>query len=470
MLRPWDLQIVIDTNCERAIYIQIADAIISAIKAGKLRSGDALPGSRQLAGKLNLNRNTIIEALDVLLSEGWLVSKERKGIFVADRLSSALGTKRHIPKPAEKNLKKKPAIIFDDGLPDSRIAPINELAAAYRQIFNQKARWHLMGYSAGSGEADFRNAIAQMLNFKRGMRLGPDEVFITRGSQMAMYLSAHCLIEKGDYIAIENPGYRPAWQTFKNAEARLLPIGVDSEGLIVDELRAHLRARKKIKGIYITPHHQFPTTVTLSLQRRLELITLANKHGITIIEDDYDNEFHFGQRPLLPVSSFENIEKYIYIGTMSKIVSPALRIGYLASSKTFLEKVGQLRKIIDVQNDNIMAQAILQLINEGHIKRHLRRASLLYKARLDLFDKMLTQHLSEKVEYTKPDGGLAFWLVPKKRTDLLKLHQTLLQKGIQIISPQEFGFESPANGLRLGYASLSESQTEMGLNAIAKFL
>src|SRR5687767_3177107 len=123
MLRPWDLQIIIDTNCDRAVYIQIADAIIGAIKAGKLRSGDALPGSRQLAEKLKLNRNTIVEALDVLTAEGWLVSKERKGIFVADRLSSALSTRRDTPKPTPKSIEKKPDIIFDDGLPDSRIAP-----------------------------------------------------------------------------------------------------------------------------------------------------------------------------------------------------------------------------------------------------------------------------------------------------------------------------------------------------------
>lgn len=470
MLRPWDLHITIDAKSDEAIYIQIADAIIDAIKTGKLRGGDPLPGSRPLAAKLNLNRNTVIEAIDVLLSEGWVVSRERKGIFVADRLSTVTGTKREISKAIPNNVAKKPDIIFDDGLPDTRIAPIHALAAAYRQIFNQKGRWHLMGYSTGSGQVDFRNAIAQMLNFKRGMCLTPDEVFITRGSQMALYLSAHCLVKRGDYIIIENPGYKPAWQTFENAGAKLLPISVDSEGLNTDELKTHLRSKKKIQGIYITPHHQFPTTVTLSLQRRLELIRLANQYGLTIIEDDYDNEFHFGQRPILPVSSFENVERYVYIGTMSKIVSPALRIGYLASDKAFLEKASKLRKIIDVQNDNIMAQAILQLINEGHIKRHLKRATLLYKAKRDFFENAINQHLSGKVEFTKPEGGLAFWLVPKKKTDLIRLQQTLLLKGIQIISPQDFSFENPVNGLRLGYASLSESQAETGLRTIAKHL
>jgi GntR family transcriptional regulator / MocR family aminotransferase len=470
MLRPWELQIIIDASCDRPVYIQIADAIISAIKTGKLRGGDALPGSRQLAAKLKLNRNTIVEALDVLQVEGWLISKERKGIFVAERLSRFQGAKRDLPKPAKRIVQKKPDIIFNDGLPDSRIAPLSELAGAYRQIFKKKGRWQLMGYSSGSGDFEFRNAIVQMLNFKRGMRLSPDEVFITRGSQMAMYLSAHCLVEKGDYIVVENPGYKPAWQAFESAGAKLLPVLVDSEGISIEEIRAHLRARKRIKGIYITPHHQFPTTVTLSLQRRLELVALSNQHGFTIIEDDYDNEFHFGQRPILPVSSFEDVENYIYIGTMSKIVAPALRIGYLASSINFLQKVTQLRKIIDVQGDNIMAQAVLQLINDGHIKRHLRRATFVYKGKRDFFEKTVNKYLSNKVQFTKPDGGLAFWLVPNKRVDLVKMQHLLLQKSVQIISPEEFSFDEPINGLRLGYASLNDSQIDEGLREIAKLL
>ena len=470
MLRPWDLQITLDTTCDRAIYIQIADAIIHAIKAGKLRSGDALPGSRQLAAKLNLNRNTIVEATDVLLSEGWLVARERKGIFVADRLSAIQGMKRELPRTSYKTTGSNPDIVFDDGLPDSRLAPINELAAAYRQLFNQKARWQMMGYRSASGDLDFRNAIAQMLNFKRGMRLAPDDVLITRGSQMAMYLSAQCLVQKGDYIGVENPGYKPAWQAFEHAGAKLLPIRVDAEGMVVDDLKAHLRSRKKIKGVYITPHHQFPTTVTLSLPRRLELVALSNQYGFTIIEDDYDNEFHFGQRPILPVSSLENIENYIYVGTMSKIVMPALRIGYLSSSRTFLEKVARLRKLIDVQGDYIMEQAILQLIRDGHIKRHLRRATLHYRSKRDTFEQMIRQQLGDNVLFTRPEGGLAFWLVPRQRVDLVSLGQALLRKKIRIISPLDFSFDKPVHGLRLGYASLSGSQAEAGISAIARLI
>lgn len=470
MLRPWNLQIEINVNCDRAVYIQIADSIIGAIKAGKLQSGDPLPGSRQLATQLKVNRNTIIDALDVLLAEGWLVSKERKGTFIADLLPTFTGVNRDTVKATEKTVTMKAEIVFDDGIPDSRIAPISELAGAYRQIFNRKGRWQMMGYSEGSGDLDFRSAMVQMLNYKRGMRLSPDEIFITRGSQMAMYLSAHCLLSPGDQVVVENPGYKPAWHAFQSAGAELIPINVDAEGLDIRELKALLRRQNTIKAIYITPHHQFPTTVALSLPRRLELISLSNQYGFTIIEDDYDNEFHFGQRPVLPVSSFENVENFVYIGTMSKIVAPALRIGYLASSKDFITKVGNLRKIIDAQGDNMMEQAILQLINDGHIKRHLRRATLLYKNKRDFFEKVINEHLADKVNFHKPEGGLAFWLKPKESVDLTALSKALLVKGVQIIPPESFSFREPINGLRLGYASLNEAQLENGIKTIAGLL
>lgn len=470
MLRPWDLQIDIDAQAEKAIYIQIADTVISAIKSGKLHSGDPLPGSRQLANQLKLNRNTVIDALNVLLAEGWLISRERSGTFVAEDLPKFNEVKHKVPVAPEKSVQLKPEIVFNDGIPDTKIAPIPQLAGAYRQIFNRKGKWQMMGYSDSAGDIDFRSAIMQMLNYKRGMRLTTDEIFVTRGSQMAMYLTAHCLLTAGDLIAVENPGYKPAWLAFENAGAEILPVGVDQDGIVIEELKAHLEQGKKIRAIYITPHHQFPTTVTLSLTRRLELIELSNKYRFTIIEDDYDNEFHFGQRPILPVSSYENAQHFVYIGTMSKIVSPALRIGYLASSKDLIAKVSALRKIIDTQGDNMMEQAVLQLINDGHIKRHLRKATLLYKTKRDVFEKIIREHLGDKVIFQKPEGGLAFWLVPKDKFDPAKLVKALLEKGVQILSPESFSYGKPINGLRLGYASLNEDQLEEGIRKIAQLL
>lgn len=470
MLRPWQFEIHLDKKSDKALYLQIADAIINAVKSGKLTSGNALPGSRQLAGLLNVNRNTVIEALDVLIAEGWLITVDRKGTFIADILPESNFNKKTEAKASITVENPKPHLVFDDGLPDSRLAPMNDLARAYREIFNRKSRWQIMGYSNELGNVEFRKAIVQMLNFKRGMNVSLDEICITRGSQMAMYLAAHCLLSKGDSVIIENPGYKPAWKAFENAGATLLPVNILKDGLDLEQVENHLKNNKAIKAIYVTPHHQFPTTVTMSLKKRLKLIELSNQYGFTIIEDDYDNEFHFGQRPILPISSYSNAKNFIYIGTLSKIVAPALRIGYLAASIENIQKIAQHRKIIDVQGDNIMEEAVLNLINEGKIKRHLKKTNLIYKAKRDHFEKLCKLHLKDKITFTKPEGGLAFWIVPKSEIDLQKVCDELLKKGIKIMSPEKFSFGNPASGLRLGYASLTEEQMEEGILALSKYL
>lgn len=472
MLRPWKIDIQLDETSDKAIYLQIADAIIKDIHSGRLKGGDALPGSRNLAALLNLNRNTVTEALNVLLMEGWLVSRERRGTFVADKLP-----RLREPRAPERAAtigetpEKTYSIRFDDGHPDSKIAPIAELARSYRQIFNRKGRWQLMAYGNEFGDAEFRREVAQMLNHQRHMQVTENDVCITRGSQMAMYLVAQCLLKKDDYVLIENPGYKPAWKAFERAGARLLPVRVDEDGLVIEDVIAHLRAHRKIRAIYTTPHRQYPTTVTLSLQRRLELIKLSNEYGFKIIEDDYDNEFHFGYRPIHPLSGYLELKNYVYVGTLSKVVAPALRIGYLVTKDhSLVEEVGELRKIIDVQGDTIMEQAVLQLIKDGTIKRHIKKASQHYKLKRDFTASLLRKYLKDKASCTLPEGGLAFWIVPEKKVDWPKLSAQLKAKGILIITPDSFSYDKPVNGIRLGYGALSEDQLKDGIKALSMFL
>lgn len=473
MLRAWKFELHIDEKSDKSVYLQIADSLIKDIHSGRLKSGDALPGSRSLAQLLKVNRNTVVEALNVLLIEGWLVSKERKGTFVADTLPDFKQEQQDQHKTTRTSSKqiKHYNLQFDDGYPDSKIAPVTELARAYRQIFNQKARWQMMGYGDEYGDLEFRKAIVQMLNHQRGMQVNEQNICITRGSQMAMYLTAQCLFTKGDYVMIENPGYKPAWSAFEQAGAKLLPVNIDKDGLLLEDVMTYLRSGHNIRAIYVTPHRQYPTTVTLSLKRRLELIRLSNKYGFTIIEDDYDNEFHFGYRPVLPLSSFTELINYVYIGTMSKVVAPSLRIGYLAcSDNTLIEKVGNLRKIIDVQGDSIMEQAILHLIKDGTIKRHIKKATNHYRAKRDLATHLLKKYLKDSATYTIPEGGLAFWVVPNKQVDWLQVSKHLKNKGINIITPNTYSFNETVNGIRLGYGSLSEKDLEEGVMALAKVL
>ena len=473
MLRDWKFELRLDAKSGKAVYLQIADALIKDIHSGRLKPKDALPGSRHLSQLLKVNRNTVVEALNVLLSEGWLVSKERQGTFVAATLPHLqAGQADKLTKPSLAKTKRKLChLAFDDGHPDSKIAPISELARAYRQLFNQKGKWQMMGYGDEFGEPEFRKAIVQMLNHQRAMQVDEQQICITRGSQMAMYLTAQCLLSKGDIVMVEHPGYQPAWKAFELTGASLLPIGVDKDGLCTAEVANYLSSGKRIKAIYVTPHRQYPTTVTLSLKRRIELVALSNQYGFTIIEDDYDNEFHFGYRPVLPLSSFAALKNYVYIGTMSKVVAPALRIGYLVSNnQTLIESTGELRKMIDVQGDGIMEQAVLQLIKDGTIKRHIKKATNHYKAKRNFTATLLHQHLSEKAVYTIPDGGLAFWIVPNQQVNWKQLAERLFYKGIKIITPDTYSFGHPVNGIRLGYGSLSEKELEEGIMALAKLL
>ncbi|WP_336687580.1 PLP-dependent aminotransferase family protein [Chryseobacterium bernardetii] len=470
MLRPWKLEFEIDKKLDKAVYLQIADTIITDIKSGRLKPGDTLPGSRNLAAMLKINRNTVVEAYQVLLNEEWVISKERKGIFVSG----------HLPVLHEKRIERLSDVSdhpihnhgtmvnFDDGHPDSKIAPVTELARAYRQIFGIKAKWQMMGYGDEHGDIEFRKMISQMLNHQRGMQIHEKEISITRGSQMAMFLTAQSLLTSGDCVIVENPGYQPAWQAFEYSGAKLLPVSVDDEGINVQAIEKLLSQHKNIKAVYITPHRQYPTMVTLSLSRRLRLIELANQYNITIIEDDYDNEFHFGYRPILPISSFPELNNYVYVGTLSKVVAPALRIGYLATkNQDLLQKIGSLRKIIDVHGDVIMEQAVLQLIKEGAVKKHIRKATAHYKSKRDFVYSLLNQYMKGVAHFTLPEGGLAFWIVPKAVLDWDKVTSLLLEKNIKIIHPKQYS-RNHVNGFRLSYGSVSEEQLEQSIPIIAE--
>lgn len=470
MLRPWLINLEIDKSSSKPIYIQIADALIAYIKNGTLKVGEALPGTRQIASSLNVNRNTVVQAFDVLLSEGWLDTSERKGSYVSDKLPSMIPFRNYPDvKPLDQEeLKQEDMVFFDDGLPDTSCAPITELARSYRRLFAQKAGWKVMNRASEFGDIRFREAVSRMLNHNRSMNTSAKQICITRGSQMAFFLTAHCLLSPGDVVLIENPGFKPAWETFMHAGATLLPIPVDAEGIRTDEVERVLQ-KQKVKAIHITPHHQYPTTVTLSLSRRLKLIELSNKYQFTIIEDDYDNEYHFGQRPVMPVSAYEGIRNYVYVGTLSKLIAPAIRIGYIYSSSDFIEQVGRLRKIVDQQGDSIMEQAILELMNSGDISRHKKKMVSYYLEKRDFFASLLDYYLKDKVIYKKPDGGLAFWLQPVDNKDLFRLKETVNLKRVGFYTPDRFSFGAPVPGIRLGYASLSKEDLEKGIRILAKY-
>lgn len=480
MLRPWKTILTLDFGNKLAVYRQIAEGIIAEIRKGRLKPETALPGTRVLAEDIGVNRKTVVLAYDALIAEGWLETADKKGTFVSAELPKLKTT----PTNAGSNFQfnnhsnietlqaRTPSnlITFNDGLPDVRLAPMDELAKSYKRIFQQKTRWRMMGYGHEQGDERLRVALADMLSHKRGMTTNFANICITRGSQMALYLTVNTLIKTGDHVAMECPGYLPAWQTFKNAGAQMITVSVDKKGLVVDELEQICKV-KRLKAVYVTPHHQFPTAVSMKVERRLKLIELSNRYGFAIIEDDYDHEYHFETKSLLPLASEAQAVNVIYISSLSKLVAPAVRIGYVTGPAEFISSLSQLRSIIDRQGDVIMEQAIAELMENGAINRHAKRAYNVYKERREVMDQNLRRYLGDRITYRKPEGGLAFWIKFNHELSTEMLSSQLLKKGVSVMSTERFSFDGKSlNALRLGYASLTAAELEEGISTIASVI
>jgi GntR family transcriptional regulator / MocR family aminotransferase len=218
---------------------------------------------------------------------------------------------------------------LSNGAPDVRLVPAQAIGRAYRRVLARRGA-DLLAYGDPEGHPALRAALASMLASTRGLAVTADDILVTRGSQMALTLTARALLRPGDVVAVEQFGYRPAWEAFRAAGATVVPVPIDRDGLDVDALK-RLASRTTLRALYVTPHHQYSTTVTLKAASRLALLALARAKRIAIIEDDYDHEFHFDGRPVLPLASADRTGLVVYIGTLSKILAPGLRVGYIAA-------------------------------------------------------------------------------------------------------------------------------------------
>jgi GntR family transcriptional regulator / MocR family aminotransferase len=246
-----------------------------------------------------------------------------------------------------------------------------------------------------------REALAAMLSATRGLAVDPSSVLVTRGSQMALALVARALTRPGDAIAVEHPGYRPAWEAFRMARAEIVPVRVDEHGVDVEALQRVI-ARRSIRAVYVTPHHQYPTTVTLTAPRRLALLQLAAQERFAIIEDDYDHEFHYSGRPVLPMASADAAGLVIYIGTLSKVLAPGLRLGFIVAPDDLIERLVAYRSFVDLQGDPVLECAIAELFEDGLIQRHVRKMRRIYRARLEILAAALRIQLGR---FLTPSAG-----------------------------------------------------------------
>ena len=349
----------------------------------------------------------------------------------------------------------KPSLLtFNEGLPDERIAPLTELARAYRNVFNRGSRTQF-SYSGPAGNPTLRKQISLFLNESRGLQTSPDNILITRGSQMAIYLASRMLIVKGDTVATGQPGYRAADEVFETCGATLLRLPLDDRGLDVDRLERYCKSRK-VRAVYVTPHHHFPTTITLSACRRMKLLSLAEKFGFVILEDEYDYDFHYKSAPILPLATADHKGMVITFGSMSKSFSPALRVGWVVAPANVIRQLAKIRSVIDRQGDFLLEQAVAELYKDGTVNRYLRKALQVYHDRRDHLANELRLRLSPHVSFDTPEGGLALWVRFSRQVPLSRLAPATLANGLWLDDGRRYDPHGQAlNSTRLGFASIN---------------
>lgn len=481
MLRPWKVSIGerIDPGRETPIYMQIIQALIRDIEQGRLSSGTYLPSSRELAQTLGLNRKTVVLAYEDLIAQGWLASAGTRGTMVATTLperpvkcpgdsertmSDTMIEYRFASPPARPlALPSGSGLKLDEGTPDGRLFPAELLARAYRVATHSAARQNGFQYRDPRGLPALRESIASMLKSERGLPVTADNICITRGSQNGIFLAAHTLIGPRDSVIVEALTYEPAVAAFRSLGAEILPVGVDEDGIDIDAVEKACR-RHAVRAVFVTPHHQFPTTVALRPERRLRLLELARQFGFAIIEDDYDHEFHFESQPLLPMAAY-GPGMVIYIGSMSKLLLPALRLGYVVAPPAVIDAIAHMVSVTDGMGNTVTEGAAAELIESGELRRHARKVRQIYAERRESFAAGLDDMLGEIVDYRKPDGGLAFWL--RFRTDLDQMEARAASMGLRFASSRSFMTRDDVpRGLRIGFASLNEREAKVALSAL----
>ncbi|MEO3405668.1 PLP-dependent aminotransferase family protein [Mucilaginibacter sp. CAU 1740] len=331
---PYQSLISFDEKINIPMYRYIANRLIALIQQGKLLPGTFLPGTREMAAMINVHRNTVINAYNELISQGWLKAINRKGFQVIPELPIVKPRSFHpeqkysVPPPQNTGefidnfidfrfipaTTRRPDIIVNDGFPDITLAPVDELMREYRKTMKGEVMKGLLAEKQYAGNDELRQATALFLNQTRGLNISAPNILITRGAQMAIYIAASLLLKPGDEIIVSNPSYFIADGIFQNKGARINYIPVDQDGIDVDVLEELLQ-RKKIKLLYVIPHHHHPTTVTLSASRRIKLLNLIQRYKLWVIEEDYDYDFHYHNSPILPLASADHSGQIVYIGS-----------------------------------------------------------------------------------------------------------------------------------------------------------
>ncbi|QDK37173.1 PLP-dependent aminotransferase family protein [Bdellovibrio sp. NC01] len=457
-------------------YQRIYDRFLNEIKEGVLKSGERIPSTRDLAKTHRCHRLTVMNALQSLVAEGWLEAREKSHYFVSEKTPitnslkqaklTAKVPKFRLSKPgfSLREEKAKHRIEFWGGQPDLRLFPMNEFRLICADSL-KRVKPELLNYGSFEGLEVFRAQVADY--FRRSRSLTDKSYLITNGSQEGIYLIAQALLNPGDAIAVEAKGYAPVWGLFENLGLQIVPISVDEEGLNTEELEKAISA-KKIKMVYVTPLHQYPTTVTLSPRRRQHLLQLAEKHQMPILEDDYDHECHYLSPPPAPLATQSSYA--IYIASFSKILFPGSRLGVIACHESLLKPLAEQKYLVSRQTDAIAQLALAAWMKEGGFEKHVRRMTRAYEKRFFLMQEHLKQIKAEHdISWYQPNGGLCYWV--NLHTNSRLVAEDASQKGYFFQNEKSSDFnKKDGTHLRIGFACVNDDEIAEGMQALGQIL
>lgn len=469
------------------LQTQIRQLIVNAVVDGHIPPGSTIPSCRELAKQLSVSRNTVVLTYERLVDDGVLCSRQRSGYFVADDFQPSL-LRKDTREPAQttrtlewqKHLQMHPSrqqnIVkppnwrsyqypFIYGQMDHQLFPFNEWRECSREANSRQAvrDWQLDRFD--NDDALLLEQLRTRVLPNRGVWAEPDELLITMGTQHSLYLVSQLLLNTGITVGIEDPGYVDARNLFELSGARVIPLPLDDEGIIVDE------RIEACDVVYVTPSHQSPTTVTMSLDRRKTLLAKADESNFIIVEDDYESETNFLERPTPALKSLDIHERVIYVSSLSKILAPGLRLGFLVAPPAFNNEVRALRRLMLRHPPSNNQHTVALFLSHGHYDTLVYRLRRVYEQRWQTMREALNHHLPN-ASHEPTFGGASFWLSGHKGLDSTQLAHDAAQHSILIESGDiHFAADNPPqNYFRLSFASIDEEKIEPGIRQLTQII
>ena len=453
----------------RQIYRQMRAAILG----GRLRAGQRLPSTRSLATQVSVARKTVTRAYDLLFSESLVTGSPGSGTYVAREIvrskkypSSAESVLRpravwaHVLDRASAVEPTAPRFDFGVGMPDISLFPFalwRSLVASSGRVLRELDAQ----YGDPQGDPRLREAIARYVAFTRGVVCDASRIVITHGAQQAFDLIARVLLNPGDVAAVEEPGYPPVRQLWATQGVKVKSVSVDAEGLCVSKLPQNARL------VYVTPSHQFPLGMPMSLERKLHLLKWAAEHRACILEDDYDSEFRFDPRPLEALQSLDKRGLVVYVGTFSKVLHPGIRVGFIVAPKSLASALSTARRLTDSHEALVTQAALARFIMEGHLARHVRRMSKVYARRRARLLDLLGRSTEVFGEMVPSVAGLHVACLIKDESRLQPLLRSAMLQGVALTPLSRFSTQSGRSmGFALGYGRISEDQISEALESV----